>query len=274
MNGYNLPIGMEIQKFVNKPEFTSSNHSHPYYEFLFIRRASFNYLVGERIVTPCDYSFILVDTNTVHKATADHGNNSYIIIKMYPEMVDSRIQAQVADMFRAPLLVLSREDSTRLEVLINEILRERQKKELNFEMVMQHQLNELLALMCRLSAKTEEDEEEKPLTMTEQIIAYISENLFSAQKADLSLESVAEHFHFSPCAFSRMFKREVGIGFKQYILSVKIGQAKKLLTTSDCSITEIAFRCGFTDSNYFSSVFKKFESITPTDYVKFIRSIK
>ena len=48
----------------------------------------------------------------------------------------------------------------------------------------------------------------------------------------------------------------------------KIEKAKEILTESDTSITDIAFSLGFSSSNYFCAVFKKFMDCTPKDYRK------
>ena len=73
-------------------------------------------------------------------------------------------------------------------------------------------------------------------------------------------------------AFSKKFKKEIGIGFKEYVVSAKIIYSKKLMETTTDSITKIAFLSGFEDSNYFSTVFKKMESISPSEYIKRTRS--
>lgn len=271
----NLPIGIDVEKYVNKNEFVSPNHSHPYYEFLFIQHASFNYFVNGEIITPADYSIILVNKNTVHKAVyADHNNNTYIIVKFYETMISSHFKKELETLFSNPLLMIPKEEHLLMELLITRLYREFARKPHNYEKMLWHQLNELIVLMSRLAAENHSYLRSKPLSITEQAINYINQNLFTTDKSLLSLENVAARFYMNPSAFSRTFKKEAGIGFKDYILSSKICHAKKLLSSTDYPITEVSFRSGFTDSNYFASVFKKYESITPTDYAKFIKKLK
>ncbi|NOY10392.1 MAG: helix-turn-helix transcriptional regulator, partial [Spirochaetes bacterium] len=54
--------------------------------------------------------------------------------------------------------------------------------------------------------------------------------------------------------------------FTDYLTDVRLQKAKELLLYSDMSITSIAYEVGYQDSNYFSSLFKKVEGITPSEY--------
>ncbi len=275
MKDLKLSSGIDVQKYVNKNEFVNPNHSHPYYEFLFIQHASFHYFVNDKIITPVDYSIVLVNKNTVHKAVyANQNNNTYIIVKFYETMISSSFQRELETLFSAPLLIIPKEEHLVMDLLITRLYKEFQNKPHNYEKMLWHQLNELIVLMSRLAEQNRPFLQSSPLSIIEQAIHYINRNLFTADKSLLSLENVSARFYMNPAAFSRIFKKEAGIGFKDYILSSKICHAKKLLSSTDYPITEVAFRSGFSDSNYFASVFKKYESITPTDYAKFLKKLK
>lgn len=95
-------------------------------------------------------------------------------------------------------------------------------------------------------------------------ILYISENL----SVSISLDKLAEISGYSLSRFKAKFKEEIGIPPSEYITLQKIKYAKKLLETTDMSITELAYELGFSSSNYFSSVFKKILNTTPQQYKK------
>lgn len=84
--------------------------------------------------------------------------------------------------------------------------------------------------------------------------------------ADLDLEQVADELAVPPSRLSRILNREVHISFRQMLRQVRIEEAKRLLLTSKLSIKEISARVGFSDSHYFSRVFKEATGITPSDY--------
>jgi two-component system response regulator YesN len=91
---------------------------------------------------------------------------------------------------------------------------------------------------------------------------YITDNL----KEDLDLEKVAAKFNLSSFYFSRMFKEVVGYNFSDYINMIRIDKSKKLLKNQSITIKEICYNVGYSDPNYFSKVFKKYEGISPTEF--------
>lgn len=84
----------------------------------------------------------------------------------------------------------------------------------------------------------------------------------------LTLECAADYAGFSRTYFSQKFKAVTGFGFNDYLTAVRLRSSVKLLVTTDLSITEIAYSCGFNDSNYFGGVFKRKFGITPREYRK------
>ncbi len=67
---------------------------------------------------------------------------------------------------------------------------------------------------------------------------------------------------------STEFNKHTGMSIREYINKLRIEDAKLLLTNSDLTITEIAFSVGFSDSNYFSNVFKSIVGVSPIKYRK------
>jgi len=54
----------------------------------------------------------------------------------------------------------------------------------------------------------------------------------------------------------------------ELILEMRMAKAKELLKDPTVRINEVAYACGFSDSNYFSKVFKKHVELTPSEYAK------
>lgn len=93
------------------------------------------------------------------------------------------------------------------------------------------------------------------------VIEYIKKNLH--QK--LSIDNIAKMAYVSKSNFFKMFKQELGISPNEYILQERISRAKELLIQQE-SIKEVAFQTGFSDTNYFTRVFKQFEGKTPKSF--------
>lgn len=82
----------------------------------------------------------------------------------------------------------------------------------------------------------------------------------------ISAEQVAQELRLGYSWFRHLFKKFSGFAPNQYILELKISKAKSLLTNTDRIIKEIAYECGFENLEYFCSIFKKKEGMTPTQY--------
>ncbi|ADL41472.1 two component transcriptional regulator, AraC family [Caldicellulosiruptor obsidiansis OB47] len=92
-----------------------------------------------------------------------------------------------------------------------------------------------------------------------QAIEYIKNNF----KRNISLEEMSQVLNISPYYFSKIFKKSVGINFKEYLIKMKIEHAQKLLIETNMPIKEIAYEVGFDDPNYFIKAFKKYTGSTP-----------
>jgi two-component system, response regulator YesN len=83
---------------------------------------------------------------------------------------------------------------------------------------------------------------------------------------DICLHSTAQAVNFSPNHFSTIFSQECRTTFIEYLTSIRIEQAKKLLKTTDMKSADIAYEVGFNDPHYFSFIFKKVTGVSPRDY--------
>lgn len=84
---------------------------------------------------------------------------------------------------------------------------------------------------------------------------------------DIKLSGLASMFHMNPSYFSRLFKQETGINAMQFLVETRIRHAKELLRTRiDLRICEVSEAVGYSDSKYFSQLFKREVGMTPAEY--------
>lgn len=91
---------------------------------------------------------------------------------------------------------------------------------------------------------------------------YIDRNIFK----NVTLDNVADKSFISSCYLSRLFKKEFGIGFSEYLSKRKIAMAKLLLRFSDLQVNTIALELAYSDANYFCRLFKKETCFSPSEY--------
>ena len=85
---------------------------------------------------------------------------------------------------------------------------------------------------------------------------------------NISLEQVAGMVGFNPSYFSVLFKKECGVGFQDYLTSIRINHAKELLMQTTEPISEICYRVGYKDVKHFNKVFKKATNLRPSEFKK------
>lgn len=82
---------------------------------------------------------------------------------------------------------------------------------------------------------------------------------------DVCWEEVAERFSLSLRTLHRQLKQHTGMTPQRYLNRIRLTKARHLLRHSDESVTDIAFRCGFGDSNHFSTLFRREFDWSPRD---------
>lgn len=100
------------------------------------------------------------------------------------------------------------------------------------------------------------------------IVKEIQEYVQRHYKDDIHLERLAKQVYFvDPGYLSRLFKKRTGMGFSQYLLSIRMHKARHLLRHErNLSIAEIAGAVGYHDSSYFIQMYKRHYGETPGQY--------
>ena len=120
---------------------------------------------------------------------------------------------------------------------------------------------EMIEEYCRLCAEYPSKQYGREI---QRVMNYVRFNLSD----NLTPGSIAQAVNFSPSYVSRRFKEEVGVSLMTYISEQRIQTAKRLLSTTEMSVREVASYVGIPDWNYFTKLFKKSAGCTPSEYHK------
>jgi AraC-like DNA-binding protein/quercetin dioxygenase-like cupin family protein len=101
------------------------------------------------------------------------------------------------------------------------------------------------------------------LPVIQESLEFIAQN----EESWLSVAKVAEKAKLSESYFKILFREQVGLPPAEYMLRRKIESAKTLLSEPNCNITELAYRLGFSSSQYFATVFRRFTNQTPSEFI-------
>jgi AraC-like DNA-binding protein len=91
---------------------------------------------------------------------------------------------------------------------------------------------------------------------------YIMENFHQ----DISVKDLASQSGYSYHHFRRIFKQHAGLSPVNYLINIRVENAKKLLESSQHKMSTIAQSCGFSTSSQFCSMFKEYTGLTPAEY--------
>ena len=101
----------------------------------------------------------------------------------------------------------------------------------------------------------------------ERTLEYINNNL----SADLTLEMLASAANFNAIYFHKLFKASTGKTLHEYVEDQRIKKSINLLISTNMTLAEIAYECGFSSQSYFSYAFKKKIGSAPREYAKKIQ---
>lgn len=89
---------------------------------------------------------------------------------------------------------------------------------------------------------------------------------------DITLFTISDKLNLSKNYFCSLFKQETGYNFLEYVTTVKMEWAKRLLKEGNCKTYEVSDMLGYRESSYFSRLFRKYTDYSPAEYKKMFRS--
>lgn len=102
--------------------------------------------------------------------------------------------------------------------------------------------------------------------MAEPIVERVKALIDKNPESNMSLSEISDSIGISVYYLSHIFKKTTSMTVVEYRTLRKIERARDLLVSTDMTVTEIAFACGFSSQGYFSERFSKICGTTPTAY--------
>ncbi len=101
-------------------------------------------------------------------------------------------------------------------------------------------------------------------------ILYILKNNISKK---VTIDEIADSLGYCTTHIKNVFKSEYGTSIMQYFINLRIEEAKKLLSTREFLVTQVAETLGFDNVQYFCTQFKKKTNMTPFQYLSSVNGI-
>jgi YesN/AraC family two-component response regulator len=153
-----------------------------------------------------------------------------------------------------------------VEAIMNKLMFESEDQDILSPAFIRTGLVEFLLFIIR--CQRYEENVIKEIDVDNKLMQEIATYIYNNYSRKISLDGMAQRFHISRSYLSKKFKAVTGFGFKEYIVNVRIKNACRMLLETNQSITDIAFECGFNDSNYFGDAFRHVKGMSPNKYRK------
>lgn len=259
LNSVEKNIFFHERNYRRDGEFHHSNaHYHRQMEIFYLLEGSVVIVVNSKAFHVEKGGILVIPPLLPHSSIYSNVHNSRMVINFSTSYLPSELATAVD----APFYVEQQPESvSEINSLFGIIQREYNSGRDYRETALVHAISLLTILLLRLRTRAtapviKED-------FIEKAISYIQKQYAGC----IRITEAAQHCGVTPEHLSRTFKRKTNLHFNEYVLSYRLKQAEiQLLADPPKTITEIAYACGFNDSNYFSSCFKKTYGITPSEF--------
>ncbi|MGN0327675.1 MAG: helix-turn-helix domain-containing protein [Lachnospira sp.] len=247
------------------------SHSHPFHELFYLESGECTAFIDHNIYTFSKGDFVIVPAGTIHRTDyTGEGVHQRIVISFKTSFTDwiSNIVGEdiVASCMETGVVRIPEKRRDYIESIMEKLLFENEGQDPLSPGFINVALVELILFIVR--CKRYESNIIKEIDVNNQIMQEIATYIYNHYNEKLVLEDMARQFNLSRSYLSKKFKSSTGFGFKEYIINVRIQHACTLLLETSKSITDIAFECGFNDSNYFGDAFRRIKGISPNKYRK------
>lgn len=248
----------------------SSHHCHSFFEIYYVDRGNCRFMVENNIYDLRKGDFLLIPPDVLHYTRYLDGPCKKYGIYFRSDDISPQVSAAMPGgssfFYETRIFQLPDAHHYQAELLLDRMLTEEKIEDSRTEAMLYLQLQELL-LFCSRNCSFLQDIPANIRTTDRQIVLaarYISDHYMEP----ISAADIASAAGFSPNYLSKRFREAAGIGVHEYLMFVRLQHAALDLVSTNDSITEIALRSGFSDSNYFKDAFKKKYGTTPSAYRK------
>jgi AraC-like DNA-binding protein len=241
------------EKVIAYPPHT---HYHPDYEVYYLMEGRCRYFIHDKTYTMMPGDLVMIPPGVIHKVIYETPSHSRMLFNCTADYLHPSVLPFVTQLAYFP----ERPDTAVLIASLYRKIREAVEQPDDFSRdTIRCSVMQLFLLMAKVAAHSTPLPSSSPFV--EQAVSYIRANYAN----HFTLSDTARHCAVSPEHLSRVFKKETGFGFHEYVNLYRLKKAESLLKSGQAqSVSQVAMLCGFSDSNYFSGIFKKMYGIPPS----------
>lgn len=244
-------------------------HWHNKFEILLVLEGSVNVSIGKENYVLYEEDVILINSNEIHATSRTNDKNILLALQIDPEFYISCYSKFKNIRFNNKPLNEKGEDKDNLHIIkhyIANIVWCLNKKSKGYKLIVGSYLlllGEYLINNFKYALLEDSDDiTDGDLIRIKNIIDYTNENMYR----NITLKEISGNMHLSYHFLSHFIKEKIGMSFQEYLNSIRLNKAVKLLSKDEQSITSIAYASGFPSVNSFNRLFKKYYNCSPSEY--------
>lgn len=251
-------------------------HCHPEIEITYVKEGSMHYRINNRSFHLKEGDIIFCNSNALHSGEMENQEDcSYIPITFDPKLIYGFFQSTICTKYVDPVIqnlavcavhidYSEKWHETFRDRMLEVISLDKKKPdfyELDISIRMQLLWRLLVEHLPHQPVSTTSDFTE--YERIRRILSYIEQNYMN----QITLDDISEHIHLCESECTRLFKRHMNTTLFSFLQEYRIERSLEYLNTKE-SISSIAEKTGFSDSNYYSKVFSKIKGCSPREYRK------
>lgn len=266
-----------MSDFWMEHRYTSCNYMLPphyenVYQILFLINGRIRYQVGDKEYEVSKGGMIVLNTLEEHTLKVLEYPYERYIIQIRPDFFQQEVKYPevIAVFIKRPadfshLLRVAEPIWNYLYDIIKEMEREYREKKKYWELYVGADLRRMFITIFRECADVLSIMKiGTGVTVAYNVMNYLNHHFTE----NVTVDSVAGALFLNKDYISHVFKEETGFSLIGYVISLRINQAKLLLSETNRSVTDIATACGYTDFAYFSKQFKQHTKLSPSQFRK------
>ncbi|MNB71134.1 Bifunctional transcriptional activator/DNA repair enzyme AdaA [compost metagenome] len=245
----------------SSPAWYFPSHKHDdLLEILYIREGTGYFTIGDRTYATRKGDIVVYNRGVLHEERSSPGFPfSHYCCGFTNIEIEGLPLDRVLPDDAAPVINSGRY-ATEMEALMSVLFEESSMEEEGYQTICRGLLVSILTLIQRIAGNGRPQEEQTGDSLALSIKEYLDRNFANS----ISLQVIAEHFHVDRYYLSHVFKKQYNDSPINYLINRRMGEAKRLLASTEMKIWEISKLVGYENANYFSMLFAKFMGETPS----------
>lgn len=250
------------------PQYTTELHTHPTHELYFLLGGERRYFIRHSIYDLSPGNLILIPKGALHKTVSksSQGYDRFVLFftdEDVRSLSDALGETAYNELLEMGCVQLPPEAVQKITQQCKQMQQEFSAQANLYPVYLEAQLQLILLTVLRCGTrqpKCAENTAEK----IQKVAQYMNQNF----RLTITLHDAAQMACLEDTYFSKQFKALTGFCFLDYLTQIRLQEAQRLLRTTSLSLGDIAELCGFSGSNYFGDVFRRYVGYSPSAYRK------